>query len=68
MDNVLLTWSRIPEYFKSHPLESPLSSTHNPLSWTHGMEGQEWIKVVGRTPEKMRKFAIGISVSMPPAC
>lgn len=65
MDDMLhAAWSRMPEYFKSHPLESPSSPTHNPYSWTYGMEGQDWIKVIGRTPENMRKFAIGISVGI----
>ena len=63
MDDTLHTWARMPEYFQSHPLESPSSPTRNPYSWTFGMEGQDWIKVMGRTPENMRKFAIGISVS-----
>ncbi|KAF6229692.1 hypothetical protein HO173_011338 [Letharia columbiana] len=58
--------SRLPEYFKSHPLESPSSPTHNPYSWTYGLEGQDRIKAVGRSPEKLRKFAIGISVGTPP--
>lgn len=59
---MLPVWSRMPEYYKTHPLESPSSPTHNPYSWTNGMEGQDWIKVIGRTPESMRRFAVGISV------
>lgn len=65
MDGMLHACSRLPEYFQSHPLESPSSSTDNPYSWTHGMEGQDWIKVIGHSPEKLRKFAIGISVGAP---
>lgn len=61
MDEMLPVWSRMPEYYKTHPLESPSSPTHNPYSWTNGMEGQDWIKVIGRTPESMRRFAVGIS-------
>ncbi|KAK3173586.1 hypothetical protein OEA41_006918 [Lepraria neglecta] len=61
VDDLFYTWSRLPEYFESHRLESPSSPTHNPRSWSYGMEGHDWATVVARTPEKLEKFNIAMS-------
>lgn len=54
---------RFPEYFKTHALEAPRSSTHNPLTWNFDMEGSPWFLAVSRSPEKARDFAIAMTGS-----
>lgn len=61
-EDVFGTFAKLHTYYSSHPLESPTSPCYNPYSWAFDMEGQDFISVAGRTPEKLRKFSIGISV------
>ena len=64
-DGALNSFSRLAEYFESHPLESPSSPTHNPLSWAFDMEGQDWAAITARTPENLEKFNRSMNVSTP---
>jgi len=62
-DNSIYTLSRLSEYYKHRPLETPNSSTHSPLTWAFNMDGSDWDHVYNRTPENAKKFNLGMNAT-----
>ena len=52
---------RLGEYYQGKEVKAPEDPKYNPYTWTHGMEGQDWIAVATRNPENLKLFAKAFS-------
>ena len=47
---------RLPDYFEGKDLRDPTDATHNPLSWSHDMDGTDFIAISVRDKERLDRF------------
>lgn len=48
--------TRLNNYFNDRELRTPTNPKHNPLSWSHGMDGSDWMVISSRDPERLERF------------